>query len=273
MSICCAFLLKASFTNFSLTTLKWNKSGRKVFEFSHCAFFSQLTPKAEYLFVRLLSTWSRKTSDWGRGGFLGLRITLTSCLISSSKSLESEDTDNTLGPIQELSSWSWTWSWASLEFDVVQCWSMSQESDFRGQPWSDPWSRSQPEKKGINANWNLRSLSSTVLSLVGPEVFDGKKDHQGHEGHDLCANNKKEGRLWQHYDLCTVWKLRKITTYILWRSFLQNFVKLIFLFICDIELIHEIFSCESKFSVFPRCSVRYADNIGAERENGQKMFE
>ena len=132
-----------------------------------CFLYSQLTPKAEYLLVRLLSTWSRKTSDWGRGGFLGLRITLTSCLISSSKSLESEDTDNTLGPIQELSSWSWTWSWASLEFDVVQCWSMSQESDFRGQPWSDPWSRSQPEKKGINANWNLRSLSSTVLSFAG----------------------------------------------------------------------------------------------------------
>ena len=143
------------------------KCSRKVSEFPHCASFSQLTPKAEYLLVRLLSTWSRKTSDWGRGGFLGLRITLTSCLISSSKSLESEDTDNTLGPIQELSSWSWTWSWASLEFDVVQCWSMSQESDFRGQPWSDPWSRSQPEKKGINANWNLRSLSSTVLSFAG----------------------------------------------------------------------------------------------------------
>ena len=65
-----------------------------------------LTPKAEYRLVRLLSTWSRKTSDWGLGGFLGRRMTLTSCLISSSRSLESEETESCLRPIRLLSSFS-----------------------------------------------------------------------------------------------------------------------------------------------------------------------
>ena len=74
-----------------------------------------------------------------------------------------------------------------------------------------------------------------LLSYHSPEDFDGKKDHQGHEGHDLCANNKKEGRFWQHYDLCRVGKLRKITM-----TFLKKFREINFsikLFTWHIELI------------------------------------
>lgn len=108
-------------------------------------FKNMLTPKAEYLLVRRLSTWSRKASDWGLGGLFGLRRTLTSSLIWSSRSLESEDTDSCLCPIwNPLYFWSSSWSLVS----VAQCWSMSQESDFLGHPWSEPCNRSQPATHG-----------------------------------------------------------------------------------------------------------------------------
>jgi hypothetical protein len=59
--------------------------------------YLKLTPKAENLFVRLLTAaadWLRKTSDLGRGGFLGLRMTRVSSQMSSSRSLESLETES-----------------------------------------------------------------------------------------------------------------------------------------------------------------------------------
>ena len=58
----------------------------------------KLTPNALKRFRLGLSRSClfRKTSDLGRGGFLGLIITRVSSLISSSKSLLSEETDNCL---------------------------------------------------------------------------------------------------------------------------------------------------------------------------------
>jgi hypothetical protein len=55
-----------------------------------------LTPKAENRLVRLGGSGPRKTSDFGRGGRRGRRITLASSLISSSKSFESLETDSCL---------------------------------------------------------------------------------------------------------------------------------------------------------------------------------
>ncbi|KAJ8884427.1 hypothetical protein PR048_016284 [Dryococelus australis] len=53
-----------------------------------------LTPKAEYRLVRLCCSLFRKTSDLGRGGFLGLRMTRASSRMSSSSSFESLDTES-----------------------------------------------------------------------------------------------------------------------------------------------------------------------------------
>jgi hypothetical protein len=61
-----------------------------------CGEAQGLTPNAEYLLVRLCCSLFRNTSDFGRGGFLGLRITRASSRMSSSRSLESLDTDNCL---------------------------------------------------------------------------------------------------------------------------------------------------------------------------------
>ena len=86
---------------------------------SHYVHTLTLTPKAEYLLVRLFSpSSSNKTIDLGLGGFLGLRMTLTSCLISSSSSLESEDTDNCLGPIEVDVPSSISLSWSSWVEEV-----------------------------------------------------------------------------------------------------------------------------------------------------------
>ena len=61
-----------------------------------CGEAQGLTPNAEYLLVRLCCSLFRNTSDFGRGGFLGLRMTRASSRMSSSRSLESLDTDNCL---------------------------------------------------------------------------------------------------------------------------------------------------------------------------------
>lgn len=53
------------------------------------------TPNAENLLVRRgPGSGPRKTSDFGRGGRRGLKITRASSRISSSRSLESLDTDS-----------------------------------------------------------------------------------------------------------------------------------------------------------------------------------
>lgn len=53
-----------------------------------------ITPKAENLLVLLGGSGPRKTSDLGRGGRRGRRITLASSRMSSSRSLESLETES-----------------------------------------------------------------------------------------------------------------------------------------------------------------------------------
>lgn len=78
--------------------------------FTSCC-VSWLTPNAENRFRLGCGSLCllRKTSDLGRGGFLGRIITRDSSRMSSSKSLLSDDTDNCLC----------TWPWCSVEFQSV----------------------------------------------------------------------------------------------------------------------------------------------------------